>query len=361
LRGAVLANAGDATLVVRDDIRLVGDVGPREVRVRIRATGICHSDLSAIDGVLPAPIPFIPGHEAAGDVIAVGESVQSVEVGDRVILTLIPPCGNCRFCLHGQANLCDSVVNPFDTPPRYEADGEPLFSLGGISSWVEEVILPEQGVIRIANDVPYDVAAIVGCAVTTGVGAVLNTAKLAPGSTVAVFGCGGVGMSVIQGAQLAGASAVMAIDLSDEKLKLAQSLGATHVATPSQASTVGDSIHDGLGFDVTFEAIGRGATIRDAYDAARRGGTTVVVGAGGMEDMVEFSAFELFYFERTIKGSVYGSADVRRDFPLLLDLWRAGRLDLQALVTRHLALDDINDGIAALRAGREIRQVVEFA
>jgi S-(hydroxymethyl)glutathione dehydrogenase/alcohol dehydrogenase len=361
VRGAVLQNPGDDALVIRDDIRLVGDVGPGEVRVRIRATGICHSDISAIDGVLPAPIPCIPGHEAAGDIVAVGANVRSVQPGDRVILTLIPPCGACRFCLGGQANLCDSVVNPFDTPPRYAAGDELLFSLGGISSWVEEAIVPEQGVVKIASDIPYDVAAIVGCAVTTGVGAVLNTARLTPGATVAVFGCGGVGMSVIQGAQLAGASAVLAIDVSEEKLKLAESLGATHVATPAQTSSVGDSIHDGLGFDVTFEAIGRGSTIRDAYDASRRGGMMVVVGAGGMEDIVEFSAFELFFFERTIKGSVYGSADVRRDFPLLLDLWRAGRLDLQALITRHLTLDDINDGISALRAGREIRQVVEFS
>lgn len=360
MRGAVLARPGDTELVVREDIRFVREIGPGEVQVRIRATGICHSDLSAIDGVLPAPAPFIPGHEAAGDVLAVGPGVSTVGPGDRVILTLIPPCGRCRFCLHNQANLCDSVVNPFDTPPRYVAGDELLFSLGGISSWVEEAIVPEQGVVKVSDDVPYDVAAIVGCAVTTGVGAVINTAKLSPGSTVAVFGCGGVGMSIIQGARLAGASAVLAVDTSEDKLKLAPTLGATHVATPRQTSAVGDAIHDGLGFDVTFEAIGRGSTIRDAYDAARRGGMTVIVGAGGMEDIVEFSAFELFFFERTIKGSVYGSADARRDFPLLLDLWRAGRLDLQALITRHLTLDDINNGVTALREGRELRQVVEF-
>ena len=360
MRGAILHNVHDAELEIRDDIELVRAVGPGEVHVRIRATGLCHSDLSAIDGVLPAPTPCIPGHEASGDVLAVGAGVTSVQAGDKVILCLIPPCGRCRFCLGNQANLCDSVVNPFDTEPLYAAGETVLSSLGGISSWVEEAILPEQGVIRIDPAIPYDVAAIVGCAVTTGVGAVINSAKLAPGSTVAVYGCGGVGMSIIQGARLAGAAEILAIDFSQGKLDLARKLGATHVAKPPEVTEVGDKIHGGLGFDVTFEAIGRSATIRDAYDSARRGGTTIVVGAGGMEDMVEFSAFELFFFERTLKGSVYGSADVRRDFPLLLDLWRAGRLDLDALVTRHARLDDLNDCVAAMRQGDEVRQVIEF-
>lgn len=361
MRGAVLPAVNADQLEVRDDIEFVEGVGPGEVHIRIRATGICHSDLSAMDGTLPAPCPAILGHEAAGDVVAVGPGVTTVAPGDRVIVTLIPPCGRCRFCLGGQANLCDSVVNPFDTPPRYESGGQELFSLGGISSWVEEAILPEQGVVRIDSAVPYDIAAIVGCAVTTGVGAAINTAKVKPGETVVVFGCGGVGMSIIQGARLAGASAILAVDTSTDKLDFAQKLGATHVATPASATSVGDSIHGGLGFDVAFEAVGKSATIRDAYDSSRRGGTVAVVGAGGMEDIVEFSAFELFFFERKILGSVYGSADVRRDFPLLLDLWKTQRLDLGALITRHMSLDDINDGITALREGRGIRQVIEFS
>lgn len=357
MRGAVMTEVGGELEIV-DDIELVAGPGRSEVRVEIKATGICHSDLSAIDGILPAPEPCVIGHEAAGIVTEVGADVETLAVGDHVIFTLIPPCGRCRYCLGGQANLCDSVVNPFDPPPRYERNGEPLFTLGGIGTWTEQAVVHEQGLVKIADSIPFDVAAIVGCAVTTGVGAVLNTAALRPGSTVAVFGCGGVGMSVIQGARLAGATDIVAIDMNAEKLELAKSLGATATATPGQLTAVGDAIHDGLGFDCAFEVIGRGRTIRDAYDSTRRGGTMVVVGAGGMDDMVEFSAFELFFFERTIKGCVYGSADPRAEFGRILDLWRVGRLDLDALITRRLKLDEINDGVRALREGTEIRQVV---
>jgi S-(hydroxymethyl)glutathione dehydrogenase/alcohol dehydrogenase len=358
--GAVLWETGDVELEVRDDLELLAGPGPGQVQVRVHATGLCHSDLSGMTGLLPAPIPALLGHEAAGEVVAVGEGVAHVRVGDHVIVAWVPPCGRCSFCLGGQANLCDSVADPFDVKPTHRAGDAEISPFGNVGSFVEEIILPEQGVVVIPADVPPDIASILGCAVMTGVGAAVNAARVVPGSSVVVFGCGGVGMSIIQGARLCGAADIVAIDLVAERREAALRLGATHAITPGEIARVGDGIHDGIGFDYGFEAVGLPRTIRDAYDSVRRGGTVVVVGAGGLDQTVEFTAFELFYLEKTLIGTVYGSADVRRDFHRLLRLWRAGRLDLEGMVTRRLKITEINDGLNALRGGEGIRQVVEF-
>lgn len=358
--GAVLWNVGDEHLEVRDDLELVAGPGPGEAQVRVRAAGLCHTDLSIMDGTLPSATPGVLGHEAAGEVVAVGEGVEAVEPGAHVILTWVPPCGRCASCLGGQANLCENA-NPFDVKPRYRAGDAEIFPLANVGAFTEEIIVPVEALVVIPDDVPFHIAAVVGCAVMTGVGAAINTAGLQPGSSVVVYGCGGVGLSVIQGARVAGAAELVAVDPSPGRREKALQMGATHAIAPGDIATVGAEIHDGRGFDVGFEAVGRPQTIRDAYDEVRRGGTMVVVGAGGLDQYVEFSAFELFYNEKKLLGSLYGSADPRRDFHRVLRLWRAGRLDLEALVTSRLKLPEINDGIDAMRKAEGIRHVVEFA
>jgi S-(hydroxymethyl)glutathione dehydrogenase/alcohol dehydrogenase len=246
-------------------------------------------------------------------------------------------------------------------PPAFRVGGEEVFPFGGIGSFTERVVLPHQAVIPIDDDVPFDIACLIGCGVLTGVGAVFNAAQLRPGGSAVVFGCGGVGMSVIQGARIAGAAEIVAVDRVESKFDQARAFGATHTVTPGQLTSVGDAIHGGLGFDYAFECVGMPQTIRDAFDATRRGGSVTIVGAGSFEAMVEFSAFELFYFERKMMGTVYGSSDVRRDCPKLLRLWRSGRLDLESMVSRRLGIDEINEGMRALAAGEVVRQVVEFS
>lgn len=357
--GGVLRSIGDTELEVRDELELIRGPEQGEVHVRITATGLCQTDLSAMEGVLPTPVPGLPGHEAAGEVLAVGDGVDGIRRGDHVIVVGIPSCGQCSFCLRGQANLCDQA-DPFAIQPRHRLDGEDIYPLGNLGTFVEEVILPARGVSVIPDDVPFELAAVIGCGVVTGVGAVLNAAKVEPGASVVVFGCGGVGMSVIQAARVAGAAEIVAVDLVPARLQAAMDLGATHAVSPGEIAKVGDAIHGGRGFDYAFEVVGRPQTIRAAYDSARRGGTVVVVGAGGLDQMVEFSAFELFYQEKALLGTCQGSGVPHRNFDLIIRLWRAGRLDLERLVTRRLKITEINDAIGALRRGEGIRQVVEF-
>lgn len=359
MQGAVLWGVGDAKLEVRDDLELIRGPGSGEVQVRIRATGLCHTDLSVMEGTVPMPMPALLGHEAAGEIVAVGEGVTGLAPGDSVIVSWVPPCGRCKVCLAGQPNLCIAVANPFMVAPTHRAGDREIYPLAGVGSFVEEIILRHEAVVPIPADVPASVASIIGCAVMTGVGAAMNAARVEPGSSVVVFGCGGVGMSVIQGARLCGAAEIAAVDFVPERLEAARALGATHTYTPDRIGDA-DEIHGNEGFDYAFEVVGLPATIRSAWNAARRGGTVVVVGAGGLDQMVEFSAFELFYMERNLVGTVYGSADVRRDFHRLLRLWRAGRLDLEAMVTKTMPLSEINEGLTALRQGEGIRQVVEF-
>jgi S-(hydroxymethyl)glutathione dehydrogenase/alcohol dehydrogenase len=245
--------------------------------------------------------------------------------------------------------------------PNFSVGGNGFFGMAGTGTFAEEMTIPQAGCIPLADDVPFEIGALIGCGVMTGVGAALNTAKVRPGSSVAVIGCGGVGISAIQGARICGASEIVAIDQVDGKLEWAKTFGATKTAKGAeQAQEVMTAVTGGEGFDYVFEVVGRSETIRQAWDLTRRGGTTVVVGAGRMEDMVQFSAFELFFSEKKLLGSYYGSGDVRVDFDRLLDLWRAGRLDLERMITQRLTLDDLNDAFAALKSGEVIRQVINF-
>ncbi len=359
MRAAVLRNTGDTTLDVVGDVGVV-DTEAGFVRVAIKATGVCHSDLSAMNGTIPQPAPAVLGHEGAGEIVEVGPGVTSVAVGDHVIVVWVPPCGKCRYCIGGQPNLCSEIMMSAGFSPRFVLDGEPCFGMAGTGTFCEEVVLPEQAVVKVDDDVPWEIASLIGCGVMTGVGSAINAAKVTPGSSVAVFGCGGVGVSIIQGARLAGAAEIVAIDLVAERRDDALRFGATHAVSPDNLDDVKGEITGGEGFDYAFEAVGLPSTIRGAYDAARRGGTACIVGVGRMEETVSFSAFELFYAEKTLMGTIYGSADVRRDFSRLIRLWRAGRLDLEGMISQKVGLGDINTALDDMRAGRVIRTVVEI-
>ncbi|MGH2785434.1 MAG: Zn-dependent alcohol dehydrogenase [Actinomycetota bacterium] len=358
MRAAILPGLNEK-LEVRDDMSVVGP-GPNEVHLRIAASGVCHSDLSAQDGTLPCPIPGVLGHEGAGEVLAVGDGVTELAPGDHVIVSWTPPCGKCSYCLGGQPNLCMTYLIEALTAQRFQMGDQTVGAMAGTGTFADEVVLPQVAAIKIPSDVPYDVASLIGCGVMTGVGAALNTAQVRPGSSVVVFGCGGVGVSVIQGARIAGAAEIIAVDLHDHKLESAKGFGATHGVKPDGLAELSGTLTGGQGFDYAFEVIGLPDTIRAAWDATRRGGTTVVVGAGRMEAMVSFNAFELFYSEKKLLGSFYGSADVRTDFHKLLRLWRAGKLDLESMITRRIDLSEINDAFDACKSGDVIRTVVEF-
>jgi S-(hydroxymethyl)glutathione dehydrogenase/alcohol dehydrogenase len=354
MRAAVLHTIGDDKFDIRDDVTVLGPA-PGEVRLRVRASGVCHSDRSARDGGLPQPVPAVLGHEAAGDVIELGAGIDDLEIGDRVIVNWMPSCGTCAECLRGEPFLCMTHVMTGYVMPRFMVGDLPVFGMAGCGAFAEEMVVPRIGVVRIEPDVPYEVAALVGCGVMTGVGAVVNTAQVRPGDSVVVIGCGGVGISAIQGARLSGAAIIAAVDTEPAKLDVARRFGATHAVTPDQLSDLAGEIE---GFDYAFDVVAVPQTLRTAWTAARRGGTIVVVGAGRAEHQVEFSPFELLFEGKRIIPSLYGSAYPPRDFPRLIALWRAGKLDLEGMVSHRLRLDDVGDALAALGRGDVIRQVI---
>lgn len=357
MRAAVLPGINEKVEV--RDVELMGP-GPGEVRVRIAASGVCHSDIGAQNGTLPQPLPAVLGHEGAGEVIAIGEGVADVSPGDHVIISWVPPCGACKFCLGGQPHLCMTLLAMSAVTPHFTLDGNPIFGMAGTGTYAEECVIHQAGAIVIPDDVPFDVASLIGCGVMTGVGAAINTAKVKPGSSAIVFGCGGVGISAIQGCRVAGASEIVAVDLVDSKLELAQKFGATHAVKPGDVQGAINELTGGDGFDYAFEVIGSPQTIRAAYDAARRGGTAVIVGVGRMEEMVNFSAYEFFYNEKALLGCFYGSADVRTDYHRLLGFWREGKLDLEGMISRRIDVSEINEAFDAMHKGEVIRSVVEF-
>lgn len=357
MRGALAETSGTETVQIVDDLT-VDEAGPGEVTVAIRAAGICHSDLSGMNGTILQRFPFVPGHEGAGEITAVGPGITDVSEGDHVIVAWTPPCGRCAACLRGQPNLCIDIFFAMQGTPRFHRDGADIYGFAGTGTWVETMVLPVQAVVPIPDDVPFEVAALIGCGVTTGVGAAVHTAKVAVGSSVAVLGCGGVGISAIQGARLCGAAEIVAIDTISSKLDDARRFGATHGVHPDDVLQAIAEVTGGEGFDYVFECIGTAPTFRAAWDATRRGGTTVIVGAGRGDAVLSLNGFEMFFSEKALLGSYYGSADVRTEFHRLIRLWRAGRLDLEGMVSARLRLDQINDGLDAMQRGAVIRQVV---
>lgn len=244
--------------------------------------------------------------------------------------------------------------------PRFLLGETPVFGLAGCGAFAEEMVVPSAGAVKIGDDVPYDIASLVGCGVMTGVGSVLNTAQVKPGSTVVIIGCGGVGIAAIQGARIAGASVIVAVDPVESKHEMAKRFGATHATTPEGLTDVSAEVTGGEGFDYAFEVVGLPQTIKAAWSAARRGGMVVVVGAGRQDQVVEFTPFDLMFEAKTLVGSLYGSADVSRDYDRMLDLWREGKLDLEGMISHRIRLDDIDEALGALGRGDVIRQVIIY-
>ena len=360
MKAAIFRNVGDTDVDVVDNMETI-EPPAGYIRVEIKAAGICHSDLSAMNGTLPQPAPAVLGHEGAGVITDVGEGVTNLATGDHVIVCWTPPCGTCGFCTDfGQPHLCRTGLMNGIFDQNYIVGGEPVSGFVGIGTWAEAVVMPQAAVVKIDDDIPFDVAALVGCGVTTGVGAAINRAQVKPGSTVVVFGAGGVGVAAIQGAKICGAAEIVAVDLSKDKAEDTIRFGATHGCTPDELDGLKASITGGQGFDYSFEAIGLPSTMRASYDAIRRGGTACIVGVGKLDEFVQFSAFELFFSEKNLVGSYYGSADVRTDFHKLLGFYKDGSLPLADMITRRIKLDEINDAFHAMERGEVIRQVITF-
>jgi len=348
-----------------EEVELLGPQA-HEATVRIAAAGVCRSDLHFIDGLLPHPAPAVLGHEGAGVVEVVGEGVTYVQPGDHVILSFIPTCGQCSYCIVGRPNLCTAGNRAaargtlLDGTTRLRKDGETVYHMSCTACFAERAVVPESCVVKIGEEMPLDRAALIGCGVMTGVGAAINTAKVQPGSTVAVIGCGGVGLNVIQGAALAGAAKIIAVDIVDYKLELAQQFGATHVINSAKDDALATvrNLSPG-GADYTFEVIGRPETMRLAYDAVRRGGMAVVVGLAPAGAEVSIPAGSLLQ-EKVLTGSSYGGTRARVDMPKLVDLYLAGKLKLDELISRRYPLEEINEAFEAMRAGEVARSIIQF-
>jgi S-(hydroxymethyl)glutathione dehydrogenase / alcohol dehydrogenase len=360
VKAAVLRGAGDAFVV--EDVRLRAP-GPRDVHVRVAASGVCHSDLSIQDGTIPHPLPAVLGHEGAGVVIATGAEVTTVAAGDHVVLAWVAPCRACFFCLRGHPELCEhGLDHAFAMPYATAADGTPLLAAFGTATFGEETIVPERACVKIDAAFPLELAALVGCGVVTGVGAVCNSARVEPGASVVVIGCGGVGLAAIQGARLAGAAPIIAVDRVEAKLDLARRCGATEVVDASATDPVAAVREStaGRGADHVFEVVGRSETIEAAFEMTRRAGTCTIVGAGSFTDIVRFGAMQLMVGAKTIRGCVYGSTDPARDFPEMVRLQQLGRLDLDALLTRRIALEELGDAFRAMQAGEVARSIIVY-
>ena len=338
--------------------------GPGEVLVRLAACGVCHSDWNVISGATPNPLPAVLGHEGAGVVEEVGEGVEAVSPGDHVVLSWLPACGRCFYCRRGRPVLCDvAMADMFrGTLPggalRLSRDGEPLYHYSYLSAFAELCVVPEGCCVRIRKDAPLDVAALVGCAVMTGFGAVVNRARVEPGSAVLVFGAGGVGLSAIMGARLAGARTIVAADPVAFKRETALELGATHAVEPGAARGLVGALTDGRGADVAVDTAGMPGVVAQAYDAVRRGGTVVAVGIPPVGATADLPGPGLPREEKVVTGSFYGSCRPQADMPLVLDLFMEGRLPLDRLVTRAYGLDEVNEAFAAMNAGEVARAVV---
>jgi S-(hydroxymethyl)glutathione dehydrogenase/alcohol dehydrogenase len=365
-KAAVLTGV-DTPLVIRDDISVQAP-GPNEVRVKIGASGVCHSDLSVLNGTIPLPTPIVLGHEGAGTVTEVGEGVTRVAVGDHVVLSFVPNCQQCYYCRRGQGYLCEKSAmqaagGMLDGTTRLSSPEGPLHQMACLGTFSEETIVPDISVVKIPDDVPLKIAALIGCGVLTGVGAALNTADIRDGDSVVVIGCGGVGLNVIQGAKIAGASTIIAIDMFESKLEMAKKFGATDVIKADDGDPVAKVLEltGGRGADTSFEVIGLGATMEQAINTTRNGGEVVLVGVPRLDVFLNLhAAFTFLYLAKTVKGCWYGSSNVNEDVPKLLDLYRSGRLDLEDLISREIAVEDVNDAFDAMQSGEVARSVITY-
>jgi len=340
----------------------VSKPGPREVLIRTSAAGICHSDMHFWNGTYPGQVPMVLGHESAGVVEQVGDDVHYVKPGDHVITCLSVFCGHCEQCLTGHLSLCQEpeVNRGKDEEPRLSLNADPVVQFAQLGSFAEMMLVHEHALVKIREDMPMDRAALIGCGVTTGVGAVIHTADVEPGSSVAVIGCGGIGLSAINGAVIAGAARVIAVDMVPSKLELARKFGATDVVDASDGDAV-EKVKEmtGGGVHYAFEAIGLKITAEQAFGMLRNGGTATVIGMIPPGDMVSLHGPE-FLMEKKIQGSMMGSNRFRVDMPRFVDFYLQGRLHLDDLVSRRIKLEDVNQGMADLETGELARSVIIF-
>jgi Zn-dependent alcohol dehydrogenase len=365
MRAAVLEAQGQP-LVLCDDVE-IEEPRAGQVRVRVAHCGVCHSDLSVVDGAFPSPTPVVLGHEAAGLVDAVGPHVEGLEPGDPVVMTACPPCGTCYWCVRDEASLCVNsqgiMTNAFpDGTTGLSRQGERVYRGMNLAAFAESVVLPASGAVKVPADVPLDVACVIGCAVQTGVGSVLNTAAVKPGTSVLVLGLGGVGLAAVQGARIAGASRIIVSDPVAERREAAKAFGATHLLDPTQEDVVlrVREITD-VGVDYAFESAGRASLIQAGVNATRNGGTTVCVGAPPIDESLDLGPAAAFVITgKRLASTLLGGSHALREIPRLIALWQAGRLDLEGLVTARRPLAEINQAMSDLRESRGIRTVLSL-
>lgn len=362
IRAAVLNGPHQPFLI--DTLRL-DEPKTGEVLVRLAAAGVCHSDWHLVTGATRHPMPVVAGHEGAGVVEAVGPGVTRVRPGDHVVLSWTPDCGECFYCQHGKPNLCETFTGPIwagvmlDGTPRLHRGDEPIYHWCGLAAFADHTVVPQQACVKIRRDIPLEIAALVGCAVATGVGATLYTSPVRPGDSVVVIGCGGVGLNILMGADLCGAGRIIAVDANADKLALACTFGATDTigAGEDVAARVRE-LTGGRGADHAFEAVGLPALQELALDCARPGGSVVLVGLSPMGTATNLPGAVIARTEKVVRGCYYGSVNPSRDFPLLLDLYLSGRLALDRLISARYPLDRINEAYAAMLTGGVARGVI---
>jgi Zn-dependent alcohol dehydrogenase len=366
-KAAVLATIGQP-LEVRTDVEIEAP-HPGEVLVRMAASGVCHSDLSMQNGTMLTPTPIVLGHEGAGVVEEVGDGVDELAAGDHVVISWVPQCGSCYYCERGQPEICESTSLSvamgclLDGTTRLRSGGQALHQMAAAGTFSELSVIPAASAIKIPDDIDLSVAALIGCSVLTGVGAALNTAQIAPADTVAVVGCGGVGLNIIQGAVIAGAHQIIAVDVHQSKLELARTFGATAVVDAAQRDAVSAvmELTGQRGADVAFEVIGLQQTIDQTIAMTRRGGQAILVGVARMDAVVNVPAFfGVVLAEKTIRGCWYGGSHVRRDVARIIGYYREGRLKLDELISQRIALEQVNEAFEALKVGEVARSVITY-
>lgn len=367
MKAAVVYEYGAPIQVV--DI-VLGDVGPNDIRVRIKATGLCHSDVSVQTGALPFPLPMILGHEGAGIVTEIGSDVTQVQTGDHVVLSALIHCGVCDNCVKGRPNLCfwglETIFggkNPDGTLRARDAAGNELYQFSSIGTLAEELICNEKHGVPIPKDVPFAAACLTGCAVLTGLSAVLNRAKVKAGKSVVVIGCGGVGLNVIQTAVMANAGMVIAVDIHDEKLDMARQFGATHVIKSGPDVDVPAKVFEltTYGSDFVFEVVGIPELVRQGWDSLRIDGTLVAIGVAPSDSITHLPAGQFSTSEKTLMSCLYGTSRPTKDIPLAVEMYRRGRLKLDELITHQFDLSDINAAVDKMNGGHDARGIVVFA
>jgi S-(hydroxymethyl)glutathione dehydrogenase/alcohol dehydrogenase len=339
-----------------------------EVLVKLTASGVCRSDHARVTGKRPLPLPIVLGHEGAGVVEEVGKGVKALKAGDNVVLSWIAPCGACRYCLMGRPNLCTTAiangakgVMP-DGTRRLRRGDSYIHHMYALSTFAERAVVPEQAAVKIRSDLDMHVAALIGCAVATGIGAVINTARVAPGNTVAIFGAGGVGLNVIQGAALVNAGRIIAVDIAPEKLDFARKLGATDTINSTKADPIQavKEMTAGEGVDYAFDAVGSPGTLLQAFESTRKAGMTIMIGMPPVGTQVSVPGLALPFGEKVLTGSFYGSCVPKLDFPRIADLYATGKIRLDELVTRRFSIDQVADAFVELESGRSARCLIVY-